>query len=229
MFQRRVTEPFATVKKLLDNGELGKLILGDLYMKYYRSQEYYDSGGWRGTWKFDGGGALMNQGIHMIDLLQWYMGPVESVFGYCKTLARKIEVEDTAAVVLKFKNGAIGVIEGTTSVYPPTIPHRLEIHGEHGTIMFSGEGISRWEIEGTDGKIINKLKKIERGVEKPITSPTDISWEGHQKMIAGMVEAIRQDREPIITGEEGKKALEIILAIYESAKTGREIKFPFKR
>jgi len=199
MFQRRVTEPFATVKKLLDNGELGKLILGDLYMKYYRSQEYYDSGGWRGTWKFDGGDALMNQGIHMIDLLQWYMGPVESVFGYCKTLARKIEVEDTAAVVLKFKNGAIGVIEGTTSVYPPTIPHRLEIHGEHGTIMFSG------------------------------TSPTDISWEGHQKMIAGMVEAIRQDREPIITGEEGKKALEIILAIYESAKTGREIKLPFKR
>ncbi|OGS22248.1 MAG: hypothetical protein A2252_06720 [Elusimicrobia bacterium RIFOXYA2_FULL_39_19] len=226
VFQLRFTEPYAKIKKVIDSGELGKLTLGDCYLKYYRSQAYYDSAGWRGTWEFDGGGALMNQGIHMIDLLQWYMGPVESVFGHCKTLARKIEVEDTAAAVIKFKNGAIGVIEGTTSVFPSNIPHRLELHGDRGSIMFSGSGLARWEVEGPDGKVIDKLQDTAKETQKAITKPTDISWEGHQQVIGDMVSAIKENREPVVTGEDGKKALEIILAIYESSKTGKEIKLP---
>jgi predicted dehydrogenase len=227
VFQRRVTEPFRKVKKDLEQGELGRIIMGDIYMKYYRSQEYYDSGDWRGSWEFDGGGCLMNQGIHIIDLLQWYMGPVDTVYGYAETLTRRIEVEDTAAAVLKFKNGAIGVIEGATSVYPPTLAHRIEIHGDKGTIMIEGEGIRKWSIMGENGEEVDKAKgEEEEGIGKAITSPTDIGMEGHRRLITDMAEAIRDDREPLIPGEEARKALEIILAIYKSARTGKPIKLP---
>ncbi|MCD5390561.1 Gfo/Idh/MocA family oxidoreductase [candidate division NPL-UPA2 bacterium] len=227
IFQRRVTEPFKTIKKALDKGSLGKLILGDCYMKYYRSQAYYDSAGWRGTWKYDGGGALMNQGIHIIDLLQWYMGPAAKIYGYAHTLARRIEVEDTSASVLEFKSGAIGVIEGTTSVFPPTIPHRVEIHGQKGTIIIEGEGIKLWKVEGRGGKEIDELKvKQSAATSKAITIPTDIGAEGHCIQIQDMVRAIQNDRPPIVSGEEGRKSIEIILAIYKSSRTGRPVKLP---
>lgn len=225
IFQRRVKDEFIDIKKAVDSGQLGRIVLADVYMKYYRSQEYYDSGDWRGTWEFDGGGALMNQGIHCIDLVQWIMGGVDSVFGYAETLARKIEVEDTSVAVLKFKNGAIGVIEGTTSVYPSDIPHRIEIHGEKGSILIEGEGVKRWVVEGEDGKPVEKTAGA-GGVGKAITSPTDIGFEGHKKLIAGMVDAIEKDRDPLITGEEGKKALEVILAIYAASHSGKLVKLP---
>jgi len=223
IFQRRVQDIFLKVKKALEEGELGRVVLGDIYMKYYRSQQYYDSGAWRGTWKFDGGGALMNQGIHLIDLLQWYMGPVETIYGYAETLARKIDVEDTAVAILKFKSGALGVIEGTTSVYPETIPHRLELHGDRGSIMIEGEGIRRWEIMGEDGKVVSKAEEAEEA-GKAITDPTDIGMEGHIRQVKDMVEAIKENREPIVSGEEGRKSLQIILAIYQSAKTGKPVR-----
>ncbi|OGS21642.1 MAG: hypothetical protein A3J83_01400 [Elusimicrobia bacterium RIFOXYA2_FULL_40_6] len=227
IFQRRVTEPFASIKKAFENNELGKLILGDCCLKYYRGQAYYDSAGWRGTWKFDGGGALMNQGIHMIDILQWLMGDVEEVFSYSKTLARKIEVEDTSVSVLNFKNGAVGIIECATSVFPSTIPHRLEVHGEKGSILFEGEGVKRWVTGGPDGEPVEKVGNIEN-TGKSITSPTDISDAGHRIQIQDMVEAIKENRDPMVTGEEGRKALEIILAIYKSSKTGMPVKLPLK-
>ncbi len=223
IFQRRVREPFLKIKRALEEGELGRVVLGDIYMKYYRSQQYYDSGAWRGTWEFDGGGALMNQGIHLIDLLQWYMGPVETIYGYAEALARKIEVEDTAVAILRFKSGALGVIEGTTSVYPETIPHRLELHGDRGSIMIEGEGIRRWEIMGEDGKVVSKAEEAEEA-GKAITDPTDIGMEGHIRQVKDMVEAIKEDREPIVSGEEGRKSLQIILAIYQSAKTGKPVR-----
>ena len=223
IFQRRVREPFLKVKKALEEGELGRVVLGDVYAKYYRSQQYYDSGAWRGTWEFDGGGALMNQGIHLIDLLQWYMGPVETIYGYAEALARKIEVEDTSVAVLKFKSGALGVIEGTTSVYPETIPHRLELHGDRGSIMIEGEGIKRWEVMGRDGKVVSKGAETE-AAGKAITDPTDIGMEGHIRQVKDMVEAIKEDRDPIVSGEEGRKSLQIILAIYRSAKTGKPVR-----
>ena len=117
-FQRRVSDIFRKVKEGLDNGEIGKLILSDAYIKYYRSQTYYDSAGWRGTWKFDGGGALMNQYIHLIDLLSWFMGPVDTIYGYAD-ISQKIEVEDTSVAVLKFKNGALGVMKAQPPFFRP--------------------------------------------------------------------------------------------------------------
>jgi len=224
IFQRRVIEPFRTVKKVVEAGELGRMVLGDAYIKYYRSQEYYDSGGWRGTWKYDGGGCLMNQGIHIIDLLCWFMGPVDTIFGFAETLARKIEVEDTAVAAIKFENGALGVIEGATSVFPPTIPHRIELHGDKGSIMIEGEGVIKWDVEGPDGSVVSKLDQIPKGEVRPITSPTDISPEGHIKLVHDMAEAVLEDREPAIPGEEGIHALQVILGIYESARTGKPVK-----
>jgi len=225
IFQRRISEPFKTVKKALDKGALGKLTLGDFYIKYYRSQAYYDSAGWRGTWKYDGGGALMNQCIHLIDLVQWYMGPVAKVYGLARTLARKIEVEDTSASVVEFKNGAIGVIEGTTSVFPPTITHRIELHGQKGTIIIEGEGLKLWKVQGRGGKEIDKLKGRKKGdVSKAITNPTDFSAGGHGIQVKDMVRAVQNNREPMITGEDGRKALELIMAIYKSSRTGRPVK-----
>jgi predicted dehydrogenase len=182
IFQRRVVEPFVSVKKALENDELGKLVLADCQMKYYRSQAYYDSAGWRGTWQYDGGGALMNQGIHMIDMLLWLVGPVKTVYSYTRTLARRIEVEDTAVAVLEFKNGAIGMIEGATSIFPADIPHRLELHGVKGSILIEGEGIKRWVTGGPDGEPIEKEIQKE-GVGQAIPSPTAISDVGHKILI----------------------------------------------
>ena len=220
IFQRRVSDVFRKVKEGLDNGEIGKLILGDAYIKYYRSQAYYDSAGWRGTWKFDGGGALMNQCIHLIDLLSWFMGPVDTIYGYAATLARKIEVEDTSVAVLKFKNGALGVIEGTTSVFPPSVPHRIELHGQKGSILIEGEDLKMWVVEDSEGKERDRLDEL-----KKLLKPFDFS-KGHFAQIKDMVDAIKEDREPIVNGEEGRKSLEIILAIYKSSRTGKSVKLP---
>lgn len=226
IFQRRMTEPFISIKKAVDSGEIGKLALADMYAKYYRSQAYYDSAGWRGTWEFDGGGALMNQGIHMIDMLQWLVGDVDEIYAICRTQVHKIEVEDTAIATIKFKNGTVGVIEGTTSVYPD-VPHRLELHGDKGTIMLSGEGISKWSVIGPDGQPLDKLTSGV-GVNQALTNPTDISMEGHGIIIADLVNCVNAGKEPIVPGTEGRKALEIILAIYESSKTGKPVKLPLK-
>lgn len=227
IFQRRVTEPFLSIKKALNDKELGKVLIGDIYLKYYRSQAYYDSADWRGTWEFDGGGALMNQGIHMIDLLQWYMGDIEEVSAYTGTLARKIEVEDTAVAILKFRNGALGILEGTTTVFP-SIPHRLEIHGEKGSIMVEGEGVKRWSTIGSDGKPADKVTDDKTKTDQVITNPTDIAKYGHMLQIQDMVKAVLENREPSVQGDEGRKALEIILAIYESSKTGKAVRLPLK-
>jgi len=199
---------------------LGNLILGDTYLKSYRPQEYYDSADWKGTWEFDGGGALMNQGIHGIDLLLWMMGPVETVYARTGTLARNIKVEDTAAAVLTFKNGAFGGLEATTSVYPGLEP-RLEIHGTKGTVVMVGNNIEKWEIIGKE-----KEKPIceESGGGRGIAEPTDISMEGHRLLIEDMIDAIKSNRNPAINGSEGRKAVELILAIYESAKTDKAVK-----
>ncbi|MBL7075764.1 Gfo/Idh/MocA family oxidoreductase [candidate division KSB1 bacterium] len=219
-FQLRLEGTFKGVKRAIDEGVLGNLILGDTYIKSYRSQEYYDSADWKGTWEFDGGGALMNQGIHGIDLLLWMMGPVDTVYAYTGTLARNIQVEDTAVAVLTFKNGAFGVIEGTTSVYPGLEP-RLEIHGTKGTVVMVGNNIERREIIGEEKeKPIYKESSVGRGVAEP----TDIGMEGHRLLIEDMIEAMKENRSPAINGSEGRKAVELILAIYRSARTNKAVK-----
>ncbi len=219
IFQRRTGKNVQELKAALQLGELGKIVLADTYLKYYRSQEYYNSAGWRGTWELDGGGALMNQGVHGIDLVQWLLGGVKKVFAKAGTLARKIEVEDTAVIIVEFNNGAFGVIEGTTTVYPAQST-RLEIHGELGTIILEESEIKKWEVIG------GKDRAAGFAAEEHVGGSADnkaISATGHQLQVQDLVEAIRLDREPMIPGEEARKAVDLILAIYESSRTGKEI------
>jgi len=228
IFQRRTSPLWQKVKSAVESRALGRMVLGDAYLKYYRSQEYYDSGDWRGTWALDGGGALMNQGVHCIDLLQWIMGPVESLYALADHLVRKIEVEDTAVCVLKFKNGAFGVIEGTTSVYPG-LDHRIELHGEKGSILVDGEKIARWEVpDGAGGAAGSALEAHKGKIGTAASDPTAIGVEGHTAQVLDLVQAIREDRDPMVTGEEARKAVEIVLAIYQSARTGRPVALPLE-
>ena len=222
--QLRFTDAVRRLKGTVERGELGKLISGDIYMKYYRSQEYYDKGGWRGTWKMDGGGALMNQGIHGIDLLQYVMGPVKSVFAYTRTLARKIEVEDTAAAVVEFQCGALGVIQGTTSVYPGS-PRRLEVNGDKGTIVLEEDSIATWTIQGQEQPGVIQVKQTSG---KTFSNPAAFGIEGHIRQIGDMADAIREDRKTMVDQYEGRKPVEIITAIYESSRTGKRIELPGK-
>lgn len=217
--QLRFSDAVKRLKAAVDSGKLGRLVSGDIYMKYYRSQEYYDKGGWRGTWKMDGGGALMNQGIHGVDLLQYIMGPVKSVFAFTRTLARKIEVEDTASAVIEFKNGALGVIQGTTSIYPGS-PRRLDINGDKGTITLEETFISSWNIEGQE---MPADIKIERANANLASDPAAISIDGHILQIADMVKAIESGHKPLVDEIEGRKPIEIIMAIYESSRTGKQV------
>jgi len=222
IFPSRFKKPAQAVKKALQTGRFGKLSLGDVSVKWFRSQEYYDSGDWRGTWKFDGGGALMNQSIHYIDILQDIMGAVESISAKCDTIIKDIEVEDTAVAILKFKNGALGTITGTTTAYPG-FESRIGIHGEYGTAIIDGDTLAEWVFkdELTEDEEIRKSASIQKssGAGDPTKK---LDSEGHQLQISDMVEAINNNREPIVNGESGRKAVEIIIAIYESSRKNGE-------
>jgi len=223
VFQRRTYQSSKFVREAVQGGKLGKMVLGDAYLKYYRSQAYYDSAGWRGTWELDGGGALMNQGIHGIDLLLWIMGDVESVYARTGALVRNIEVEDTAVALLRFKNGAYGVIEGTTSVNPGEST-KLMFHGKKGTIILEDANITRFAItEGEDDRAVDQEIELEEESVGGVSDPAAIGIEGHVRLVADIVSAVKEDRDPMITGESARKSVELILAIYESSRTGREI------
>jgi len=218
--QSRFTKTTQTIKKALEEGKLGRVVTADVSMKYYRSPEYYLAGGWRGTWKMDGGGALMNQGIHGIDALQYLMGNVKSIYGYARTLARDIEVEDTCSAVLEFENGAVGIIQGTTSVYPG-YPRRLSISGTKGTITINEEIFECYDIEGEDtlpeGVVIGGDQR------SGAADPTNMDTEGHEIQIADMVDAILTDRQPKVNARDGKRPVQIITAIYKSSQTGEKV------
>ncbi|MBI5118452.1 Gfo/Idh/MocA family oxidoreductase [Candidatus Poribacteria bacterium] len=217
VFQRRAIPKFKLVQEIARSGQLGKIVLASVYMKYFRDQDYYDSAPSRGTWKFDGGGCLMIQGIHMIDLLLWFMGSVKSVHGRIATLARKMEAEDTATAILEFDSGALGVIEATTAAYPPEMPHRLEIHGDRGSILIEEERVVRWQVRNDDGSLIDKLQTASPE-EKAILEQEEGWNDGHRALVADLVAAITDNRSPFIPGEEGRKAVDLILEIYESSK-----------
>lgn len=238
IFQRRTQPVWIKVRETVQSGKLGKLVLGDAYIKYYRSQEYYDSGAWRGTWALDGGGALMNQGVHLVDILQWVMGPVDTLFSFADHLARDIEVEDTTVSALRFKNGAFGTLQGATSVIGSAewerdaagnvhvtkwggMTHRLEFHGDRGTIRVDGEEIVHWVVPG------EPLPDFTGdGSEGAGSDPRAIGMRGHIIQLQDFVDAIREDRDPMVTGEDGRAAVEVILAVYESARTGRPVQLP---
>ncbi len=226
IFQRRTYPASIKVRDAVQGGLLGKMVLGDIFQKFYRSPEYYRSGAWRGTWKMDGGGALMNQGVHGIDLLLWIMGDVKSVVAKADHFVRDIEVEDTAAAIVTFEIGAFGVIEGATSCNPGE-ETRMELHGDRGTIILTDAGIQRWAVSKGDKHLaedeeIAPQQKMAEGV----SDPRAISAEGHIALIRDFVEAIKNDREPLVAAESARKPVELILAIYESARTGQEVTLP---
>ena len=217
--QLRFSPGVQQVKQAMEAGLLGKLLCADLYMKFHRSQDYYDSSDWRGTWAMDGGGALMNQGIHGVDLLQYLAGPVDSLYCKARTLARKIEVEDTLSAVAEFENGALGVIQATTSLYSG-FSRRMELCGEKGTIILEEDKIIHWDVADEI-----RLSQDCGGDDhvRSSSDPAAISWNGHARQIGNFTAAIL-GREPLlIDGREGRKAVEIILNCYRSSRENRPV------
>lgn len=226
IFPSRFHDSSVQMKRAVDKGRFGRVTLGDAYVKWFRTQEYYDSGAWRGTWKLDGGGALMNQAIHTVDLLQWLMGPVEEIQAQTATLAHeRIEVEDTAVATLRFASGALGVIEASTAVYPGYLK-RIELHGSQGTAVLEEEDLKTWDFAKklkSDEKILAEMKKS-KSTGGGAADPAAIGHHGHTLQIQDFVKAIQKDTTPAVDGHEGRKSVAIIEAIYKSAKTGRVIK-----
>lgn len=213
--QLRFSDTSKKVKDALNKESLGKLFECGVHMKFFRSEEYYNSSGWRGTWAMDGGGALMNQGIHGIDLMLYYMGEVKSVFAFCKTLRHNIEVEDTAVAAVEFKSGAIGVIEATTSILPG-YPRQIEICGSEGSVILEEDAILKWDIKGEDEKTGN-------AVNSSFADSTKISFEGHKAQIKNLINHIENGEKLLIDANEGRKSVELICAIYESSRKGKKI------
>jgi UDP-N-acetyl-2-amino-2-deoxyglucuronate dehydrogenase len=225
IFPSRFSEANIELKKAVETGRLGRVTLGETTCKWWRSQEYYDSGGWRGTWALDGGGALMNQAVHNVDLLLWLMGPATHVSGFTATLAHeRIEVEDTAVAVLRFESGALGVIQAATSIHPG-YPKTMAIHGDRGSAVVEQDDIIKWDFEPSfpgDDAIRLRFARSS-GTSGGASDPTAISHRGHRLQLAEFVEAIRDDRPPAIDGREGRKSVAVICAIYEAARTGTSV------
>lgn len=225
VFQLRFTKAFKMVYQAVRNERFGRLVLGEARVKTYRSRDYYKSSDWKGTWTMDGGGALMNQSIHAVDLLQWMMGPVKSVYAYTDTLVHEIEVEDTAVAVLRFANGALGVLVGATSTFPG-LPKYLEIHGSAGGVVVEEDTIKKWDF--SEKREEDKLAEQTGGeIGSAYSDPVKgLNFIGHKLVIEDMIEAILKNREPLVNGQEARKSVEIILAVYESARSGKEIVLP---
>lgn len=230
--QHRFDEDIVRLKKVIQEGKLGQLNFGGSHTKWFRSQNYYDSGDWRGTWELDGGGALMNQSIHYIDLLQFIMGPVEELFAYCTMRAHKnIEIEDIGIASVKFKSGAVGIIEGNTAAFPGYFT-RLDIYGTDGSVVIVNDKILNWNLkcEGVTESDFGNIQKNEimsnSGAIKGWASTPGVWHTSHKKQLLDVITSIKEGRTPMITGEEGKKPLDIILSIYESARTGQPVILP---
>ena len=228
IFPSRYHEVAGVVKKAIDAGRLGKVTMGSAYVKWFRTQEYYDKGGWKGTKKFDGGGALMNQSIHAIDLLQWFMGPVVSVTAYTALLAHeRLEVEDTATAILKFKSGALGVIEGSNRGLSgfPEAARDLRLQGQRDPRGRRPQVLELRRGKPEDAKIREAFAaKTHTG--GGASDPSKIGYHGHRLQFEDVIGCLKAGKKPFVDGREARKAVEIILAIYKSAETGREVKLP---
>ena len=219
IYQSRFVPEIQALKRNLDEQVIGKLFMGDARIKWFRGQDYYDSGAWRGTLALDGGGVLINQAIHTIDLLQWFMGDVESIYGKTSTLTHeRLEGEDNAVALVKYKSGAIGVIVGSTSIQPAQ-PRRIELHGKNGSIILDGDDVRMLNAE--DDKVENQVKKNPAsGASSPLAG---FSIDPHRHQIEAIADAISEGREPPVSGKESLKSLAMVLAIYESSKTNTPI------
>lgn len=225
--QHRFDPGVRRLRAALEAGRLGRPLLGDAVVKWYRTQGYYDSAGWRGTPTLDGGGALINQAIHYLDLLLWMMGPVERVFARTATAAHDIEVEDIALAVLRFRSGALGAVQASTAVYPG-LPERLEITGSRGTVVVEAGQVSTWELqdEGTDAEAPGGPPTATGETADAAADPAAISHQAHRMQIADLLQAIDSGRRPLVSLEDGRRTLETVLAAYRSARSGEEVSLP---
>ena len=221
--QNRFNKSIRKIREAMEQGRFGRLLHGTAHIRWNRGKDYYDQAAWRGTWAQDGG-ALMNQCIHNIDLLRWMMGnEVEEVFAYTDNLKHPyIEAEDLGLAVIKFKNGSYGMIEGTTNIFPKNLEETLYLFGENGTIKAGGKSVNvieEWMF--ADGQ--DDPEEVKRFYHE---NPPNVYGYGHTPLYEDVIGAIREKRAPYVTGEDGKRALELVLAIYQSAAEGKPVKLP---
>ena len=221
--QHRFDPGLIELRRLLDDGALGRLVLGEASTKWYRTQGYYDSAAWRGTWAMDGG-SLMNQGVHYVDLLRWCMGSLAEVTAVCSTQAHQIEVEDTALALVRFASGAVGTILSSTAAFPG-FPQRLEITGTEGTVTVEDGQIVRRAFAGDADPMASAVAAdaARSAAAGPAADPAAVDVASHAAQLADLLDAVDAGREPAVTGESGRAALEIVLAVYESSRTGRPV------
>ena len=209
-FDARYAADNHRVKDAITSGRFGKMVLGEARLKWFRSDDYFlASGGWRGTWAMDGGGSLMNQTVHWVDILQWLMGPVESVVGQTGIFNHKIETEDLGMAMLRFKSGAYGSLLGTTT-HPVDLPARIEVHGAKGAAILENHKAVTFSVKG----------------EPPDGAP--YVYNGPKSIVEDMVQVLTKGKTPAVSGEEGRKSIEIVIAVYRSAQTGRPVKLPLQ-
>jgi predicted dehydrogenase len=214
--QFRSYPAFLRAYEAIRQGRLGELYWGTATVPWFRSREYY-ARGWQGTRALDGGGALMNQSIHYIDLLLWMMGTVAEVCGFTDTLAHDIEVEDLGTAALKFTSGAHGVVQGTTLTYEGR-PARLELHGSRGNVIFMGEDLALWQVEGEEFYADPRAGQHRGGASEPAAGMFGLAVAAHAAQIADLRASVEENRAPRLSGEEARRAVQLILAIYESAR-----------
>ena len=223
--QNRFNKSIQIIREAIDMNRFGKLFYGTAHIRWCRNHEYYERASWRGTWEQDGG-ALMNQCIHNIDLLRWMMGSeVEEVVGMTDRLNHDyIEAEDMGIALIRFKNGSYGIVEGTTDIYPKNLEETLYIFGEKGTVKAGGQSVNAIE-EWRFSDLLDDPKEV---MSRFHESPPNVYGYGHTPLYADMINAIQQDRQPYVNAMEGKKALELVLAIYKSAAEGCSVKLPLE-
>jgi predicted dehydrogenase len=218
-FQDRCKPDILSVKNAVDTGVLGKPILADARVKWYRLREYYAKSRWRGTWELDGGGALINQAVHTVDLMLWMFGEVKAVQAMCKTALHAIEAEDTLIAMLDFSNGALGVLQATTSVFPG-YPRRLELSGSEGTLIIEQDRLLAADLKNPPPDL---LKSSEADNNPSSSSPIVSDARGHQAVLEDFLRAIRTNTKPRCDGLEGRRSLAVVQAIYEACSTGKRV------
>jgi len=221
--QNRFNVPVVKLREALDGGRFGKLVMGTVRVRWCRKQDYYDQDAWRGTWAFDGG-VLSNQASHHVDLLEWMMGPVESVFAKSATALVHIEAEDTAVVVLRFRNGALGIIEATTAARPTDLEGSISVLGEHGSVEIAGFAVNEMKT----WRFAQQQPGDDRVMKEFSVNPPNVYGFGHQAYYEHVVRGIRDHTPGLVDGLEGRKSLELVSAIYESIETGKEIVLRFR-
>ena len=218
VLQNRYNSPMQRLRQLIDDGGLGKLYLGNACVRWFRPQSYYEDG-WHGTIEMDGG-ALMNQSIHHIDALQWFMGPVQSVSAYTATLAHQMEAEDVGVASLRFANGALGTVEGSTLTWPQNLEGSVSIFGERGSVKIGGTALNRitlWKVDG-------QLEQESELLTSQRVDPPSVYGYSHREVIQDFADALLEGRAPGTPGEEARRSLALVLAIYQSAQEGKEVR-----